>query len=454
MSSSIKFNKFLSAIAIVSNALTAAGIFTFSLFAPSFTSNLNLSLKQISTIASVSNLVHYISAVFWGSLADRVGTNRVSLLAGILSFSGYGILSYLLSSPPDLIPHPVDSNSTLRPFIIAILAYSLCGIATAAAFFSAITGSTQIFGSTHPGLSVAGPSALFAFSPILLSFLGTQLFSQKDAFDSSGYLAMLAFLTLLVNSFSAFQLKPSLPKALSDLNSDSSERTALLSSNDISQPSSSQPPPTEPDSALSFLLQPTVWLLGIIVLLASGPAEMTIASIGSVLDVQQPGIGISYKAKHVQLMSISNTLTRIISGWLSDELCGSHSGRRLIFLSAGPFLYVIACFYVATSGRVLWVLSLATGITYGIVFSIAPSLVAIVWPISSFGRNYGLILSFSATGSFIFTLLFGLLVKTSQTDEDSQSLQLVYALCGLFEFISVGLAALLYQVYWRHHRNA
>ncbi|POW09693.1 hypothetical protein PSHT_09020 [Puccinia striiformis] len=453
------FQQSFAVLSILANSLTAGSIFTYPIFSSSLQSQLNFSIRQISCTASIAILSQYLSAGAWGSLADTLGSARVSLFAGVLFFFGYSTLSYLLIKSPDG-PHSTNAfqyydnqssqSAGFGTWIQVTLAYSICGAATAASYFAAITASTRMFGEKKPGLSVAGPSSLFGLSPLLFSFLGVKFFSNLDgSFNSSGYLGFLAISTLIVNvvGFIGLQRKDDSSLTLSPHIHD--EQSPLLQTSPPLPIHSMHPKPAariegDPDGISNFLASPTVWLLGMAVLLSVGPAEMTIASIGAVVDAKDPDLGIVSKARQVQLISITNTFSRLLSGWLSDQFCGSSWSSRLALWGFACFGYSIACFMVAVNGGIIWVLSAVTGSCYGVVCTLAPSLVATVWPIKFFGRNYGVISYFFATGSFLFTCLFGFLFEPS----DSNSIGKIYRISGTFELVSIGLMVVLYRKYW------
>ncbi|KAI8443711.1 hypothetical protein BY996DRAFT_6427096 [Phakopsora pachyrhizi] len=153
--------KLLSAVSIALNSLTAASIYTYPVFSPALQSQLKFSVQQVSATVSIVILLQYISSAIWGAFSDRYGA----------------------------------------PF-------SLCGMATAASYFAAITASAKTFGSSHPSLSIAGPSSLLALGPLLYTFLAAHYFITSDkGFDTVAYLRMLAYLSLVVNLLGAFSLR-------------------------------------------------------------------------------------------------------------------------------------------------------------------------------------------------------------------------------------------------------
>jgi len=137
MASAEPFRHSFSVASILANSLTAGSLFTYPIFSSSLQSQLHLSIKQVSATASIAVLTQYLSAGAWGALADRLGSAKVSLVAGILFFCGYSTLSYLLlESPQDSHSPNVlrDHNQSagLGTWIQVTTAYSVCGAATAA----------------------------------------------------------------------------------------------------------------------------------------------------------------------------------------------------------------------------------------------------------------------------------------------------------------------------------
>ncbi|KAH9814606.1 major facilitator superfamily domain-containing protein [Melampsora americana] len=434
--------KILTAICSMANALTAGSMFTYPVFSPTLQSSLNFSIKQVSTTASISILSQYLSAPLWGFLADRKGSALVSLVAGFFFFIGYFSLSLLIS----FFETRSDSTASFFIWFSVTFAYSLCGSATSASYFAALTSTTQLFGSLHPGLSIAGPATLFGLSPLVFTSIGTWLFTHDDhQFDALAYLRMLAGVTLVVN--------------LEITLSQEDERAPLMdgttaSACDDSVEANEQPihrrndqlrinPLPDHDTVLGFLSHSAVWMLGFIVLLTAGPAEMTIASIGSVIDSFIPLAPISLKAKHVQIISLANAVSRLIVGWTSDRLCKSDQPpgrRRIAFMAFAPTLYLLICAWIALGGQQVWILSFTTGICYATIFSMAPSIIATIWPIEDFGRNYGIISYFSATGSFLFTGFFGMMFNDHESlIHQGESVRLIYGICGLSELMGLVL---------------
>ena len=142
---------------------------------------------------------------------------------------------------------------------------------------------------------------------------------------------------------------------------------------------------------------------------------------------------------HVQIISIANTVSRLVAGGVSDWLSysaapsppptrspsparpphsRSHSRSesvqlslktsfhtaprlsRLAFLVGATTLLSCAFMYISFALEVpagLWVLSVSVGVGYGTVFTLSPAVVRTVYPSSDFGRNFGLLKCISSS---------------------------------------------------------
>lgn len=173
----------------------------------------------------------------------------------------------------------------------------------------------------------------------------------------------------------------------------------------------------------------------------------------SVTTAVDPSRALRLRRLHVQIISVANTLSRLLAGGISDWLSYSASpspapsrspsptpsitshrtGRsrsnslsaslktyfhtpprlsRLVFLAGAAFLLALAFAYTAFAldyPAGLWVLSVSVGVGYGTLFTLAPAIVRTVWPVADFGRNFGLVNWFSAAGALLFTPLYGVL---------------------------------------------
>ena len=178
-------------------------------------------------------------------------------------------------------------------------------------------------------------------------------------------------------------------------------------------------------SLKSFLTDPEMYIFGLLLAFSVGPAEAIQASLGSVVESLLPEsnlklinsqwpseTALQIRSRHIQILAVCNTLSRLAAGAISDALCPGASGHskskpsRLFFLALVTGQYAIALLWAGGklgSTSQLYVISIPTGIALGGVFSIAPTIVAKKWQFKHFGRNFGLIILFAACGMLCFS---------------------------------------------------
>ncbi|SCV67620.1 BQ2448_5231 [Microbotryum intermedium] len=206
---------------------------------------------------------------------------------------------------------------------------------------------------------------------------------------------------------------------------------------------------------------------------------------------------LALRRLHVQTLSAANTISRLLIGFLSDWLSyaaaplvadensppGSprpassihaRSWKRrmqLLFHDRPPprvsrlFFLVLSCvvlasaFFCASSSLSepsgLWILTVSVGSCYGLVFTLAPAIVRAVYPISDFGRNWGVLSLFSACGASLFTPLFGVLLDLQREKEGievcvgRECFEKIFVLSGISEAVALAIALVLWKRWWR-----
>lgn len=278
------------------------------------------------------------------------------------------------------------------------------------------------------------------------------------------------------------------------------ERTRLMASSQTLSMSSSllSLPPPQRQSILGLLKTPTFWLFGSVIFLSTGPAEMVMASLGGIVEAILAGpppslhgvVGtvakiaglvkdpraLALRRLHVQVIAISNTVSRLSIGFISDWLAAHPSTEppadgkrptrksrrpkitRLAFVAAACGILVAAFAFAATlmdrPGQ-LWVLSIAVGVSYGTIFTLSPAIVRAVYHLDHFGRNWGLLTWFAAAGALVFTPLHGVLSDAelgrqhSPTCHGKGCYSAVMALSSASAFVALVIVGVLYKGSWR-----
>lgn len=156
-------------------------------------------MSQTNAIALGAILGQYGAALFMGAFADK-SARLSSLLASVLFIAGYSMMSISLS------------RSIPPSYAFFVGYFVLAGSGTVASYFAALTASAKSF-PDHPGLAIGVPSALFGISPLLLSTIGSALFTISEGedagdIDAVGLFVFFGTVTGLVNLFSACFIKP------------------------------------------------------------------------------------------------------------------------------------------------------------------------------------------------------------------------------------------------------
>jgi hypothetical protein len=347
----------------------------------------------------------------------------VSLCAAVLLASGYGLMAFALK-------HLFGNWLFLAAY------YLLCGAGTSAccklghytpwrlsisADFASLSTSVKTF-PRHSGLAIGVPCALFGLSPLIMSSVGANFFTNLAGdLDAVAFLTFLACACLAINIFSAFGLREPEAAPFADKNTADEAQ-------DETQPLLGSPDEQPANPLRAFLSDREAWVFALAFLLAAGPSEGIQASLGSIVEAllsvhTQDGdrpwpsqSALQARSHQVQLFALCNTLARLGAGALSDVICpvaGSTRRRRIsrlwIYALSTTQLSLVLLWAVARLRSIdqLYGLSIASGLNYGIAFSITPSIIANRWGLRHFGLHWGLVVLACGVGSCLFTELFG-----------------------------------------------
>jgi len=298
---------------------------------------------------------------------------------------------------------------------------------TSSLYFSALITSAKNFVG-HPAFSLAIPIAAFGLSSFWEALLaGSPLFTkvivsggdvlkEVDVVKLFRFFAIMLGIVGVIGAFGLFVIPPHLPKTL---DGEPTEEDALLPRAEESETSSIisiQSAKVEITAEhRPFLTEPSTYLFGLVLLVLLGTGEMFIncvrrsaiplMKLGTMLQTLRTGGDFSPSldpSRHISILALSSTLSRLISGLLSDYMS---SPSRTHPISRVPLLLVFAivqitALFLLVYAPLPWLRdwfslgSALIGITYGGVFTLAPTLTSIVWGIGTFGRNWG-ILTFS-----------------------------------------------------------
>lgn len=410
---------------IALNALCAGGIFTFPLLSPAMATHVKLSQPELTTIALAGMMSQYTVAAMVGKVVDTHGPSVCSLIAAFLFAFGFGAFSYeIYTTPPDIVIPSSASFHRLTFF------FFLAGLGTVFSYFSSLFAASKAF-PRHLGLASGVSMALFGLSPLFLSVVASKYFTdpQTKTLDVSQFMLFLAILTTTVYLLGAVNLRNIIPDSdsaperlsSSDVEEDIRETTALLP----------KPTPTSDPTVADLLRSQDFWLLMVFCILTLGASEMIICNIGTIV-LSLPGsdgplpesINVEASTNHqVRLLSLANTISRIIIGPLADYVSPitssltiddqttprKHRINRIAFLTGAAVVLAATFFWMVTqvtSREAIWTLSVGTGLGYSTIFTVMPSIISSMWGIKNVGRNFGLLMYAPFTGNPIFSYMY------------------------------------------------
>lgn len=381
---------------------------------------------QVNAISIAGELGLYLPVPIFGYICDQLGPDRLSILSAAFFGSGYALASLAFSS-----------DFTYQCMVIA---FALVGMGTSAMYFSAVTTCAKNFTSSR-GLALSFPIASFGLSGLWQSQLVSRVFV-----DASGavmvnavfvaYSVYLIFVGLLggvlLQVFPEEVVSGEVDEEYYDEEEEDEEEGRLLREEETSYGTSISCESVDSiiddklwinNATRSFLLDKTMWLFATGVFLVTGPGEAFINNMGSLVLSLTPPTTTSTQidpATHVSLIAISSTAARIIAGVVSDYLAppacrAVHSSRprcsRMAFLLfSGTLLLMahllLASGYIQLHPSQFWIVSSSIGAGYGATFTLAPTVVSVVWGTENFGTNWGMVCMTPALGATAYGVIY------------------------------------------------
>ncbi|RMJ17783.1 putative transporter MCH1 [Fusarium euwallaceae] len=449
-------------------ALCSGSIVVFSLYAPLLQSRLHYTQFQVNAVAIAGSLALYLPISIVGYICDRVGLAPLALTGGVLFGGGYGIAAGVYRKL-DLQyrghggPRP-DGDWSLP---LMMFAFVCIGIATCALYMAAVSSCAKNFGKgRYRGLALATPITCFGLSPMWLSQAGSRLFTETRPDGSKGdldvfrFFLFLAILLFFMGIMGTFTLRVVDEDDLIDEAIEELEQSGLLDGSSLlgrtssyggvsaqgdDLENSSLLDPTKDDKkwkknwvlnaeTRQFLADRTMWPFALAFLLMVGPGEAFINNLGTIIGTLTPpmseGLGHhTSAATHVSIFGVTNTLSRIFIGTLTDLLAPSPQTQHVqvrharsavsdrfaisrvafmaFFAAVLSFgLLVLASGFVQNHSERFWLVSGMVGAGYGAIFSLTPLIVTIIWGVENFATNFGIIGMLPALGSTFWGLVY------------------------------------------------
>ncbi len=415
----------------------------------------------------------YLPLPILGYLADIHGPVILTLLSMLMFCPSYFIAALCFQNEWD--------------FRIMVVCYTFIGIGTSSLYFSSMIICAKTF-KNYQGLSISGPVACYGLSSLIEAQIIKKWFLKIDTDDevdidnrgkivdvytSYMFFAILYLITGIFNWISSSVV--------------AIEREILQEDDDIHKPTEQQPllegeeretittdtenriikplELTQNEKLILFLKDKSMWLFMLSFLLSIGPLEMFINNMGTIL------FTIGKKAPStttiVSLHALFSTIARFATGGFSDYFSSeSRKTFRLsrvhfqlvAFVIGGIGQYLISNGFALTkNGENFNIIAALNGTSYGILFTIYPTIIASVWGVESIGTNWGMFMIAPAIGSLIYGVLFavkydkqncaGLVGKN--VEEIQKCFSTTFDVTFLGFVIAFGVVLFIWRVLWR-----
>lgn len=513
----------LRCVAIAGNALWAGGLYSFPLFSPALVEHHHFTQPQLTTIALAGMVGQYPIAALVGKVFDTRGARTCSFVAGICFSLGFGLFAYEIAGVP---PKDTSTTDTTGVFRRMVLYFGLIGVGTVFSYFSFVFSATRTF-PHYIGVASGTSMALFGCSPLLLSVIAERISTKNGALNVTHFLSLLAIVTGAVHLFGAGFLPGRSPTtslapreaedaagrvsqqeiSTSEARVSSAETSPLLSRRHSVSPLRAESPkkapsievdivtvertevaPPQHGSTLDLAQDPHFWALIAAIAVVVGCAEMVITNLSfiflslgslsiSALAPLAPQAAGSSITTQVQLLSFSNTISRLVIGPLADFIApvpisymrptvdldsrerrpspGSsryelgdvneaesapliddnskslvyyafprrHYLSRIAFLLGACTLLLLAFVsFVANNAAgappqeaSMGILSVGVGASYGTTFTILPGILSAIYGPANLGRNFGIISYAPFVGTTIFSYLYAFLANRASS---------------------------------------
>ncbi|KFZ02928.1 hypothetical protein V502_11379 [Pseudogymnoascus sp. VKM F-4520 (FW-2644)] len=438
----------VSSIAATAISIACGTNYAYSAWGPQFAEKLQLSSTESNLIGTSANMGMYAMGIPVGIFVDNKGPRPAVLAGALLLGVGYFPLRQAY----------VSGEGSLA----ALCFYAVCtGFGSCSAFAAAVKVSALNW-PHHRGTATAFPLAAFGLSAFFFSAFAQIAFEG----NTGDFLLLLAAGTsgIIFVSFFFMHIYPhsaysSIPVSDNPSSTDSnplirtrsqetkhmnrhsfhepesgaaapvtvpievSETSSLLSSNasirdDLEGNVAHKDPSHHVDiRGLRLFVNAKFWFLFALMGLLSGIGLMTINNIGNNATAlwrhYDPDTDPTYitkrRAMHVSILSICSFVGRLLSGVGSDVLVRRLQASRTWCLTLASAIFTIAQLLALTirDPHYLLFVSSLSGLAYGFLFGVFPSIVAEVFGIHGLSTNWGFITLAPVLSGNIFNLFYG-----------------------------------------------
>ncbi|KAL3418352.1 major facilitator superfamily transporter [Phlyctema vagabunda] len=439
----------VSSVAATLISLACGTNYVYSAWSPQFADKLKLSSTEINLIGLSGNLGMYSLGIPVGILVDRKGPRLAVIIGFVLLAAGYFPLHQAYDKGFGSIP------------LLCFFSY-LTGLGGCAAFAAAIKTSALNW-PHHRGTATGIPLAGFGLSAFFFSMFAQFVFTG----DTGHFLLLLAtgtsglvfvsffFLRVLPHPhYSAVAttdtLRRSDSNALSRTKSEDSkhragrvtvepgdevpeivpcaetdETSSLMSKDSFSTPGDvSEENVVAKDRShrvdirgLRMCGLAEFWLLFVSMGILTGIGLMTINNIGNDAnalwrhydDSVSEEFITKRQALHVSILSVGSFVGRLVSGVGSDFLVKVLHASRIWCIVIASLVFLIAQLFAlsTTNPHFLVAVSSLTGLGYGFLFGVYPSIIAEAFGVHGLSQNWGCMTLAPVVTGNLFNIIYG-----------------------------------------------
>ncbi|KAL2280491.1 hypothetical protein FJTKL_12481 [Diaporthe vaccinii] len=382
--------RILSSVAATFVSLACGSNYVYSAWAPQFADRLKYSTTQSNLIGLAGNLGMYAFGMPVGILVDAKGPRPAALLGSIMLALGYFPLH---------LAYDKGSGSVALMCLYSFLS----GLGGCTAFAAAVKTSALNW-PHHRGTATAFPLAAFGLSAFFFSLIGGFLFPG----DTGDFLLLLAYGTAGM-TFLGFWFLRVIPHHGSYQSVAADEDEGKVRSD---------APFVEPDiRGWQILRSLEFWQFFAIMGILAGIGLMTINNIGHSVqalwshydDSVSNDSLLKRQQLHVSILSVCSFSGRLLSGVGSDFLVKVLHASRVWCLVVAGFIFTVAqvCALDMVNPNLLGFVSGLSGLGYGFLFGVFPSIVAESFGIHGLSQNWGLMTMSPVVSGNVFNLFYG-----------------------------------------------
>lgn len=410
----------------LASCLTAGFITLISLYTVPWQRRLNYTLLQVNLISSAVNLSGYLSPPLLGILSDSHGPVLLSWVSFFGFVPSYAYLSWTFQKGSE--PH----------FIFSIISFLLIGISTSSLFFSTLLTCTKFYPNKKL-LSISLPTTCYGLSSIIgLQLLKIRWFWNKDnylelnkVFKIFALLYTLVYILTWISTSVVSLLKLEIGTLEVRKENTPDENQQLVPISEMMRYES---------KVYLFFKDISSYVLLFIMFLTLGPLEMFITNMGSLSSLLNPESS-NIQTTVLSYYVMSSTVSRLGVGLLLD-FCMTYRFNKswivylLILIGlAGQLLGIIS---ISKNISISFV-SLFSGVTYGGLFTIFPTIAMNTWGEDIFGTSYGSLMIAPALGATIYGILYATIydVKCTSAIPDPSCIKEVFDITILSYLIAL-----------------